>query len=1077
MVESSESYSITSALALVLLVPEEKGSETLLRKINELRDRHDKAAARWPPHITLIPSTQLPISQVTDAELASAIKPAAASLDPIEFCLDTISVFSHKGGSSTIVLEPSSGSDAIKHLHSQLVSSMPHKMNPDKHSYRPHLTLATLKAGDPSELAARILRDLEAMDGFPLKATAEHVSVMSKLQGKDERYRCFKQVPLCKGLLPSEGVRQVFPEDQTPISTSDVPKPLSPYAFNLSSQQWEALPQAAAMEPSDDSMTLLTYNVLSDASHPSNYSEEARFRNLVDVLEFTNANVIALQEVNETFLRLLIELPCIQSTYYLSAVHYSEVPTGLLCLAKKNFTFKKVQLSFGKTAIIVNMGPELTIGIVHLTSSYHADKTSLRISQWKTLQRHLNPESIVLGDFNIEAGNWLERIVMDAGFSDAWKLQNPEDPGLTFDPTRNQLAMETSRNGIAARYDRIFVRSNIWIIQDCRMIGENEVEDLSDHFGILSTFVHSSITDEFDRSVQTYSTISHRTFEEVEADCLTDEHMAAILSKYAAIPTRKSFENRSKALEAVQAMLSQCFKPAPFHIAPVGSFVLGTDAPDSDIDILCLSLISQQEFFGILNGNEHEFPIPDGCQILRLVADAKVPVVELLVHGVKVDIQYGTLAIPLSQRFDLDQTLLGIHVLPSQLRQLFCGYLDIKCILQAVPTNMLSAFRLASRFLKLWAKRKGLHTAKLGFPPSHSVSVLLAHTCRAMEGQFVTASQLVARFFAEWSRHSWEDPVTWNQSTQSLARNTAMAVMTPSLNVNICRNVLACSRDAWISELKTVTLLGDSLEDILAEYLILENHQSFVHIEVSAPTSTQLQKLKLQVELKLMSLFIAIDRRCPSILARPWHEWFVVPENDPETSANFLIGLNKRTESILSADDKKLALATLDNVLVQFQTDLSRSESFSSGMWVNASHVARKAVQNLFKAPELAPIAAFAQMDNALPTLLHRMEVSESATLGSSQPGASKHKLRSSEDVFNRILWDTSFDPDNFVIGYMDRFVGMQEISFHDFAVRKADQQGDDWIPFHRVWYFKCVNGGDITVVWDRKAKTDSIFA
>ncbi|KAI8820351.1 hypothetical protein BJ741DRAFT_542265, partial [Chytriomyces cf. hyalinus JEL632] len=67
---------------------------------------------------------------------------------------------------------------------------------------------------------------------------------------------------------------------------------------------------------------------------------------------------------------------------------------------------------------------------------------------------------------------------------------------------------------------------------------------------------------------------------------------------------------------------------------------------------------------------------------------------------------------------------------------------------------------------------------------------------------------------------------------------------------------------------------------------------------------------------------------------------------------------------------------------------------------------------------------------------------------------ASKSKLRNSEDVFNRIVWDNRFDQDEFVIRYMDRFTGIQEIPFTDFAARKADQQGEDWIPFHRVWYF-----------------------
>ncbi|KAJ3048312.1 hypothetical protein HK102_012725, partial [Quaeritorhiza haematococci] len=48
-------------------------------------------------------------------------------------------------------------------------------------------------------------------------------------------------------------------------------------------------------------------------------------------------------------------------------------------------------------------------------------------------------------------------------------------------------------------------------------------------------------------------------------------------------------------------------------------------------------------------------------------------------------------------------------------------------------------------------------------------------------------------------------------------------------------------------------------------------------------------------------------------------------------------------------------------------------------------------------------------------------------------------KLRSSQDVFNRILWDPDrFDPADFTVGYEDRFRGILEIGFMDFAERKG---------------------------------------
>lgn len=76
-----------------------------------------------------------------------------------------------------------------------------------------------------------------------------------------------------------------------------------------------------------------------------------------------------------------------------------------------------------------------------------------------------------------------------------------------------------------------------------------------------------------------------------------------------------------------------------------------------------------------------------------------------------------------------------------------------------------------------------------------------------------------------------------------------------------------------------------------------------------------------------------------------------------------------------------------------------------------------------------------------------------------------KNKLRTSEDVFNRVSWDSSFNQADFIIGYVDRFRGMMELPFPDFT------PGGD-IPFHRIYYFRNTEG----FVWDRETRLDLIF-
>ncbi len=85
-----------------------------------------------------------------------------------------------------------------------------------------------------------------------------------------------------------------------------------------------------------------------------------------------------------------------------------------------------------------------------------------------------------------------------------------------------------------------------------------------------------------------------------------------------------------------------------------------------------------------------------------------------------------------------------------------------------------------------------------------------------------------------------------------------------------------------------------------------------------------------------------------------------------------------------------------------------------------------------------------------------------------------KERLRTSQEIFNRIKWDSSKNPNDYVMGYLDRFDGMMEIALNNFV---TTENGGD-IPFHRVYYFKQLNAqqGGSHIVWDRKKRLDLIF-
>lgn len=86
-----------------------------------------------------------------------------------------------------------------------------------------------------------------------------------------------------------------------------------------------------------------------------------------------------------------------------------------------------------------------------------------------------------------------------------------------------------------------------------------------------------------------------------------------------------------------------------------------------------------------------------------------------------------------------------------------------------------------------------------------------------------------------------------------------------------------------------------------------------------------------------------------------------------------------------------------------------------------------------------------------------------------SQPDhVAKDKLRTSEDIFNRLRWDESSEHGEVFIGYEDRIEGPMEIVLSQF--KPISEDGN--IPFHRIWYFR---RGD-SVLWDRRRRLDNIF-
>jgi uncharacterized protein (UPF0248 family) len=89
-----------------------------------------------------------------------------------------------------------------------------------------------------------------------------------------------------------------------------------------------------------------------------------------------------------------------------------------------------------------------------------------------------------------------------------------------------------------------------------------------------------------------------------------------------------------------------------------------------------------------------------------------------------------------------------------------------------------------------------------------------------------------------------------------------------------------------------------------------------------------------------------------------------------------------------------------------------------------------------------------------------------------------KSSMKTAEDVISRIEWDDRLDKRYFRVGYVDRFLGLQEKSFNDFDFKVDLSTVSDRhssilaIPKHRIQYFKYNN----EFIWDKDTRTDFMF-
>lgn len=243
--------------------------------------------------------------------------------------------------------------------------------------------------------------------------------------------------------------------------------------------------------------------------------------------------------------------------------------------------------------------------------------------------------------------------------------------------------------------------------------------------------------------------------------------------------------------------------------------------------------------------------------------------------------------------------------------------------------------------------------------------------------------------------------------------------------------------------------------------------------------------------------WVDINRKFPDIHARIWPARFTKIdaddiENQGEYQGCFLIGLAKGDTDIvasMSESDRRSAHISLLTLLNNFAGKIRSDENYfdSSSSWVDVS-LAKQSELNGLCLDELtwSNTAVFQDDDfdddfnndtTENPTADHAESLGQPSlplrplhNIGAAQVSAGP-KLRPADEVLSRLRWDPNINSADYLVGYVDRFVGEKEVPIDRW---KSEQTDEEFIPMHRVLYFKRRSDGER--VWDRERRIDLIF-
>ncbi len=341
-----------------------------------------------------------------------------------------------------------------------------------------------------------------------------------------------------------------------------------------------------------------------------------------------------------------------------------------------------------------------------------------------------------------------------------------------------------------------------------------------------------------------------------------------------------------------------------------GSYRLGVHSRGADIDTLCVAPqhVDRNDFF--TKFYEMLQKIPEVTDLTQ-IPDAYVPVVNMIFSGICIDLVFARLPFSsIPEDLDLlDHNLLKNLDEKSMLS--LNGSRATDEILRLVPDVL--TFHAALRFIKLWAKRRGLYNNALGYLGGVACALLTARICQLYPN--ASASAIITRFFKIYQQWAWPQPVylkpiedfplnqnVWNPKLYPADRNHRMPVITPAYpsmcsTHNVTKSTLAVmtSEFARGSDIMMKIEQGHATwSDLFSKSDFFHRYRHFFQILAVSESPEEHRVWAGFVEAKVRILMNKLEMEANIAVAPPFTETFeqnvqvdLLDPSDPKKVRNF----------------------------------------------------------------------------------------------------------------------------------------------------------------------------------------------